>query len=84
MKNQYLKENFENLVVQYFIPLLKNQNPIVVSETMKLLSEYLVMATLSSSTITQLLGDLYNQMSGNLLVLKYHAILAFTKLLDNQ
>lgn len=55
MKNQYLQQNFENLVVQYFLPLLKNSNPVVISQTMKLLSEYLVMATLSSQTVTSLL-----------------------------
>lgn len=79
-----MNENFENLVIQYFIPLIKSNNGIVVSQTLKLLSVYLKRADLSTSTVTELMGLLYEKMCGDEIVVRYHAVLAFTELLDDK
>lgn len=41
LKNNYLKSQFQNLTIQFFIPLLKNSNPVLNAEVCGLLSLYL-------------------------------------------
>lgn len=84
MKNNFLKDNFENLVIQYFIPLVKSNNNVLVSQTLKLLSIFLRSANLSTNTVTELMALLYDKMCADVLVVRYHAVLAFTKLLDDK
>ena len=41
LKNKYLKTMFQDLTLRYFIPLLTNSNPIIVTLALDLLSRYL-------------------------------------------
>lgn len=84
MKNKFLYSNFEQLTQQYFIPLLSNSNELLVSQTCRLLSEYLRIAKLSTPVVSSLMSLLYDKICSNNLAVRYHASLAFTQLLDDK
>jgi hypothetical protein len=85
LKNKYLKSQFQNLTVQFFIPLLLNPNPLLNSLTCELLSLYLPFGELDNETVNKLMQFIYEKITNNsYMVIKYNAILAFTALLNHR
>ena len=84
MKNKYLRENFENLIKQYLIPIMRTNNDILVAQTIRMLEKYLELATISTPTVRELLALLYEKMTGECLVVKFQSMVAFTKLLKDE
>lgn len=84
LKNQYLKQHFEQLIQQYFIPIISSDHPILIAQTCKLLHEYLEYIKLGTPVVKELMSLLYEKICSNLLVVKYNGILAFTSLLDDR
>lgn len=84
MKNKYLNENFETLLKQYFIPLIKGNSNIIVAQTLNMLAVFLRKAELSTQVVTELMALLYDKMCEANIVVQYYAILSFTELLDDK
>lgn len=61
LRNKYLKSQFENLTVQYFLPLLKSNNKIINSLVCDLLSKYLPFGDLSPQTVNALMELVYEK-----------------------
>ena len=55
LKNRYFKNEFENLVVRYFQPMLAVNNKLLNSLMCNLLSQYLPLGDLSSGTVSGLM-----------------------------
>ena len=83
-KNKFIKEQFENLTLTYFIPLLKNDSPVLNANVCRLFAAFLDDMKLSDQTVKQLMSLIYDKMINKSLVLRYNAILAFTSLLSHQ
>lgn len=81
-KNKFIQGNFENLAVTYFIPLMKQDAPLLNAEVCRFFAAYLTDLDLSEGTISDLMALIYEKMIGKSMVLKYNAILAFTSLLS--
>jgi hypothetical protein len=58
--------------------LVKCNNEIIVSKALSLLAVFLKLGNLSTESVKQLMGLLYEKMCSECLVVKYYAILAFT------
>lgn len=85
LKNKYLKGQFQNLTVQFFIPLLLDASPLLNSLTCELLSLYLPFGELDNQTVSRLMEIVYEKIvSSGFLVIRYNAILAFTALLNHR
>lgn len=85
LKNKYLKGQFQNLTVQFFIPLLLDQSPLLNSLACELLSLYLPFGELDDQTVSRLMEIIYEKIVNNgYLVIRYNAILAFTALLNHR
>ena len=85
LKNKHMKSQFQNLTVQYFIPLLLNENPLLNAQCCELLSLYLPFGQLDNQTVTSLMELIYQKIvNSKFLVVKYNAILSFTALLNHK
>jgi fumarate reductase subunit D len=85
LKNKYLKSEFQNLTVRFFIPLLGSDNPLLVALTLELLSLYLPFGELDNQAVNRLMELVYDRITnGQFLVIRYNAILAFTALLSHR
>jgi hypothetical protein len=83
-KNKFIQGNFENLSVAYFIPLMRQDAPLLNAEVCRFFAAYLTDLDLSEGTISDLMALIYEKMIGKSMVLKYNAILAFTSLLSQE
>jgi hypothetical protein len=63
LKNAYLKQQFQALTVDYFIPLLQHPNPLLNSLTCELLSLYLPFGSLDSSVVGKLMELIYGKIT---------------------
>ena len=61
LRNKYLKSQFENLTLQYFLPLLNSNNKVINSLVCDLLSKYLPFGDLSPHTVNALMELLYDK-----------------------
>lgn len=84
LKNPYLKSQFQNLTIRFFIPLLEHPNPLLNSLTCQLLTIYLPEGELDSVTVSRLMQIIYGKITNSLMVIRYNAILAFTALLSHK
>ena len=63
LKNAFLKQQFQTLTVDYFIPLLQNPNPLLNSLTCELLSLYLPVGSLDSAVVGRLMELIYGKIT---------------------
>ena len=63
LKNAFLKQQFQTLTVDYFIPLLQSTNPLLNSLTCELLSLYLPFGTLDSAVVGRLMELIYGKIT---------------------
>jgi hypothetical protein len=72
-------------VVTYFQPLLSSPNKLLNSLICQLLAQYLPFGDLSPGAVSSLMQLIYDKIvNENSLVVRYHAILAFTALLGHK
>lgn len=58
-KNVFIKTQFENLTSTFFIPLLREDSPLLNAEVCRLMAAYLDEMTLSENTVSDLMGLIY-------------------------
>ena len=85
LQNRYLKGQFQALTNAYFIPLLQRDNALINALGCELLSCYLPFGELDETTVRVLMELIYAKIvNSDSLVIKYHAIMAFTALLSHR
>lgn len=61
LKHQYFKQEFENLIVTYFLPVLSHPSQLLNALICELLSMFLPFGSLSSETVSSLMERIYGK-----------------------
>ena len=83
IRNKFLKARVEPLTQQYFIPILKENHPMLVYQVYNVLHRFLDTETLSD-TLSQSLAEItYSHILSDNMAVKFAAMVFFTKLLSS-
>lgn len=83
LRNKTLKEQFGNLVCEYFFEYLLSPHAILVYYACRLFSIYLVAVNLEKNIVEQLMTNLFDCLSHKSLAVRFMSVLAFTSLLED-
>lgn len=61
LKHQYFKQEFENLIVTYFLPVLSHPSQLLNALICELLSMFLPFGSLSSEIVSSLMERIYGK-----------------------
>ena len=84
IQNKFLKQRIEPLTQQYFIPILKENNPMLVYQVYKVLDRFMDTENLSDYLSQNLAEITYGHILTDNMAVKFAAMVFFTKLLSSE